>query len=76
VTASLPRAQDAECLASARCRSGAPADLAIMELVDGPVKLVDTRQNTCSGKKKLVPVLTIGNGRPLGRPPPPVPFVI
>jgi dihydroorotase len=25
---------------------GAPADLAIMELADGPVELVDTRRNT------------------------------
>ena len=59
-----------------RHAAGAPADLAIMELVDGPVELVDTRQNTCSGKKKLVPVLTIRSGRPFGCPPLPVPFVI
>jgi dihydroorotase len=55
---------------------GAPADLAIMELVDGPVELVDTRQNTRRGDKKLVPVLTIRGGRPFGRPPLPAPFVI
>jgi dihydroorotase len=54
---------------------GAPADLAIMELVDGPVELVDTRQNTRRGDKKLVPVLTIRGGRPFGRPPLPTPFV-
>jgi dihydroorotase len=55
---------------------GAPADLAIMELVDGPVELVDTRRNTRRGDKKLVPVLTIRGGRPFGRPPLPAPFVI
>jgi dihydroorotase len=55
---------------------GAPADLAIMELVDGPVELVDTRRNTRRGDKKLVPVLTIRGGRPFGHPPLPAPFVI
>ncbi|PYM91502.1 MAG: amidohydrolase [Candidatus Rokuibacteriota bacterium] len=54
---------------------GAPADLAIMELVDGAVELVDTRNNKRHGAKKLVPVLTIRGGRPFGRPPLPTPFV-
>jgi dihydroorotase len=54
---------------------GAPADISILELVDGPVELVDTRRNTRRGDKKLVPVLTIRGGRPFGRPPLPAPFV-
>jgi dihydroorotase len=54
---------------------GAPADIAIMELVDGPVEFVDTRNNKRSGTKKLVPWLTIRGGRPFGRPPLPTPFV-
>ena len=54
---------------------GAPADLAIMELVDEPVEFVDTRNNKRSGTKKLVPWLTIRGGRPFGRPPLPTPFV-
>jgi dihydroorotase len=53
---------------------GAPADIAIMEAVDGPVDFVDTRQNTRRGNKKLIPVLTIRGGRPFGRPPLPTPF--
>jgi dihydroorotase len=54
---------------------GASADIAIMDLVDGPVEFVDTRNNKRSGKSKLVPVLTIRAGRPFGRPPLPTPFV-
>jgi dihydroorotase len=54
---------------------GAPADVSIFELVDGPVEFVDTRNNRRSGTKKLVPVLTIRGGRPFGRPPLPVPFL-
>src|SRR6266850_1096910 len=54
---------------------GAPADVAIMELIDGPVEFVDTRNNKRSGTKKLVPVLTIRAGRPFGRPPLPTPFI-
>jgi len=34
---------------------------------------VDTRQNKKSGTKKLVPVLTVKDGRPFGRPYP-IPF--
>src|SRR6266516_8169201 len=48
---------------------GAPADLAIFEYVDGPaVEFVDTRNNKKAGTKKLVPVLTVREGRPFGRP--------
>ena len=54
---------------------GAPADVAIFDLVDGPVEFVDTRNNKRSGTRKLVPVLTVRGGRPYGRPPLPVPFL-
>jgi dihydroorotase len=54
---------------------GAPADIAIMDLVDGPVEFVDTRNNKRTGKAKLVPVLTVRAGRAFGRPPLPTPFV-
>jgi dihydroorotase len=54
---------------------GAPADLAIMDLVDGAVEFVDTRGNKRTGQRKLVPYLTIRGGRPFGRPPLPTPFV-
>ncbi|PYO47692.1 MAG: amidohydrolase, partial [Candidatus Rokuibacteriota bacterium] len=48
---------------------GAPADVAIFDYSDGPaVEFVDTRQNKKSGTKKLVPVLTVKDGRPFGRP--------
>jgi dihydroorotase len=54
---------------------GAPADLAIFDLIDGPVEFVDTRNNKRSGTRKLVPVLTVKGGRPFGRPPMPIPFL-
>jgi dihydroorotase len=54
---------------------GAPADVAILDLIDGPVEFVDTRGNKRSGAKKLVPVLTVRGGRPFGRPPLPIPFL-
>jgi dihydroorotase len=54
---------------------GAPADVAIFDLVDGPVEFVDTRNNKRSGTRKLVPVLTVRGGRPYGRPPLPIPFL-
>src|SRR5713101_4113638 len=53
---------------------GAPADVAIFDLVDGPVEFVDTRNNKRSGAKKLVPALTVRGGWPFGRPPMPSPF--
>jgi dihydroorotase len=54
---------------------GAPADLAIMDIVDGAVEFVDTRNNKRTGQRKLVPYLTIRGGRPFGRPPLPTPFL-
>ena len=53
---------------------GAPADISIFDLVDGPVEFVDTRNNRRTGTKKLVPWLTVKGGRPWGRPPLPIPF--
>ena len=47
---------------------GAPGDVAIMELVEGPVTFVDTRNNTRSGKAYLKPVQTVTAGVPFGRP--------
>ncbi|WP_164177021.1 amidohydrolase family protein, partial [Streptococcus pneumoniae] len=40
---------------------GAPGDIAIMELVEGPVSFVDTRNNTRSGQAFLRPVQTVIN---------------
>jgi dihydroorotase len=47
---------------------GAPADVAILELVEGPVSFVDTRNNTRQGKAYLKPVQTVTAGVPFGRP--------
>src|SRR5262249_31597881 len=48
---------------------GAPGDVAIMELVEGPVSFVDTRNNSRDGRAYLKPVQTVTAGRP-------VPFAI
>lgn len=47
---------------------GAPADLSIMELVEGPVAFVDTRNNQRQGKLYLRPSGTVVAGVPFGRP--------
>jgi dihydroorotase len=47
---------------------GAPGDVAIMELVEGPVSFVDTRNNKRDGKAFLKPVQTVAAGVPFGRP--------
>ncbi|QCK84593.1 amidohydrolase [Phreatobacter aquaticus] len=47
---------------------GAPGDVAIMELVQGPVNFVDTRNNTRTGQAYLKPLQTVINGVPFGRP--------
>ena len=39
-----------------------------MELVEGPVTFVDTRNNKRDGKGYLKPVQTVINGVPFGRP--------
>src|SRR6202008_2243511 len=46
---------------------GAPADVTIMELVEGPVSFVDTRNNKRDGKAWLKPVQTVTAGGPVGR---------
>src|SRR2546428_4514955 len=54
--------------------AGAPADIAIFDYCDGPNdEVVDTRQNKKLCTKKVVPVLTVREGRPFGRPYP-IPF--
>jgi dihydroorotase len=47
---------------------GAPGDVAIMELVEGPVSFVDTRNNRREGRAYLKPVETVTGGVPFGRP--------
>ena len=47
---------------------GAPGDVAIMELVEGEVAFVDTRNNTRTGRAFLKPVQTVTAGVPFGRP--------
>ena len=47
---------------------GAPGDVAIMELVEGPVSFVDTRNNKREGKVHFKPVQTVAAGVPFGRP--------
>ncbi|HYW65028.1 MAG TPA: amidohydrolase/deacetylase family metallohydrolase [Bradyrhizobium sp.] len=47
---------------------GAPGDVAIMELVEGPASFLDTRNNKRDGKALLKPVQTVINGVPFGRP--------
>ena len=47
---------------------GAPADLSILEMVDGAVSFVDTRNNKREGKMFLRPAGTITGGVAFGRP--------
>ena len=47
---------------------GAPADLSILDLVEGPVEFVDTRNNKRMGKTHLRPSGTIVAGVAFGRP--------
>jgi hypothetical protein len=48
--------------------AGSAAAGAIMDLVEGPVTFVDTRNNKRDGKLQLKPVQTVINGVPFGRP--------
>ena len=43
-------------------------DVSILEIVEGPVKFVDTRKNEREGKVHLRPVQTIAAGVAFGRP--------
>ena len=47
---------------------GAPADLSILEIVDGPVSFVDTRSNKREGKIHLRPIGAVIAGVAFGRP--------
>jgi dihydroorotase len=47
---------------------GAPADLSILEIVEGPVAFVDTRNNPRNGKVFLRPSGTVVAGVAFGRP--------
>ena len=47
---------------------GAPADATLLEVVEGPVEFVDTRDNKRQGKVFIRPVGTITNGVAFGRP--------
>jgi dihydroorotase len=47
---------------------GAPGDIAVMEVVEGPVSFVDTRSNKRDGRAYLKPVQTVTAGVPFGRP--------
>jgi len=49
-------------------KPGAPADIAIMDLVEGPIQFVDTKKHTRGGKVYLRPVQTVRGGVPFGRP--------
>ena len=47
---------------------GAPADATLLEVVQGPVDLVDTRNNKRTGRVFIRPTNTITAGVPFGRP--------
>jgi dihydroorotase len=47
---------------------GAPADIAIFRIVDGPTTFVDTNKHNFSGDRYLEPVKVIKGGRPHGLP--------
>ena len=47
---------------------GAPGDVSILEIVEGPVSFVDTRNNKREGKVHLRPVQVVIAGVPFGRP--------
>ncbi len=47
---------------------GAPGDATLLEMVNGPVEFVDTRNNKRPGKVLLKPANTVVNGVPFGQP--------
>jgi dihydroorotase len=47
---------------------GAPADVSVLEMVEGPVEFVDTRNNKRQGKVYLKPSNVVVAGVPFGRP--------
>ena len=49
-------------------QTGAPADLSILDAVEGPVEFVDTRNNKRTGKMHLRPIGAVVAGVAFGRP--------
>jgi dihydroorotase len=47
---------------------GAPGDVSVLELIEGPVEFVDTRKNTRAGKVQIKPSTVVIGGVPFGRP--------
>jgi dihydroorotase len=47
---------------------GAPGDVSVLDIVEGPVEFVDTRKNTRQGKVHIKPVTVVLAGVPFGRP--------
>jgi dihydroorotase len=47
---------------------GAPADISLIEVVEGPIEFVDTRNNKRQGKMHLKPAGVVMAGVPYGRP--------
>ena len=47
---------------------GAPGDVTVLEVVEGPVEFVDTRNNKRPGKVHIRPVNTVRGGIAYGRP--------
>jgi len=47
---------------------GAPGDVTVLEIVEGPIEFVDTRNNKRPGKVHIKPVNTVRGGIPYGRP--------
>ena len=47
---------------------GAPGDVTVLEVVEGPVSFVDTRNNKRDGNAYIRPVQTVSNGVAFGRP--------
>jgi dihydroorotase len=47
---------------------GAPGDVTMLEVIDGPVEFVDTRNNKRQGKVQIRPVQTVAGGIAFGRP--------
>jgi dihydroorotase len=47
---------------------GAPADVSLLDLVEGPVEFVDTRNNKRQGRAHLRPAGAVVAGVPFGRP--------
>jgi len=47
---------------------GAPGDATLLEVVEGPVEFVDTRENKRQGKVFIRPTATVTNGVAFGRP--------